>query len=353
MHLSKLILKNFKNLSREFEFSPDYNVILAPNGSGKTNTLEAIFFLSNSSSFRVFPESNLISYEEVDFARIEADIDKNKIQSILSKKASGINKKFLYNGAEKSPSEFIKIFDVILFSPNTVDLVAGSPDIRRKDIDDFLSKYDGQYRSKLATYRKVIQNRNKLLSKLKSGRGSLEELDFWNDNLVSNGEYITERRLSLLEEIKEHAKNSAEEIYREDFSGFEIVYKKSYETENLGASIVENLDKEIAMGSSLYGPHRDDMRFSLKNQDLRISGSRGQQRIASLIYKISQWYLLKLKTQKSPILLLDDIMSELDKVHRENIENKIKEGYLGQVILTSCDDKDFTQDFAKKNIITL
>lgn len=348
--LLKLVLKNFKNLSTSYDLSDKINIIFANNGSGKTNTLESIFILSNGYSFNSYPEINMINFSKrEEFSKIFAQLEEDELEVIITNQQGKITKKLKVNGAEKSAQNFAKYFDAIFFSPNTVDLVAGTPSTRRKDLDDFLSKIDYKYRQNLNTYKSVLQNRNKLLYKLRQGNGSLEELDFWNDKMVQTGSYIIEERIKLLAEVEKEIIILGEKLFNEKFENFKLEYISKISSENVLESfqkiVQENIDDEILSAASLYGPHRDDLLFKLMDYDLKYSGSRGQQRLAALIYKIALWNKIKILNNRKPVLLLDDIMSELDSVHRVKIENLIKDDYFGQVFITSCDREDFSEEF--------
>ncbi len=353
MHLKYLKLSNFKNLDNQFDFEEGVNIIVGVNGAGKTNTLEAAFILSTGSSFNTYPEINLINFDSSKgFSKISGQVGGDLLEVIISENGDGTNKKLKYNSSDRSTADFLRMSDVIFFSPNTVDLVAGSPSVRRRDLDIFLSQLDDAYAYKLAQYRKVLRSRNKLLYKFKSNAGSLTELDYWNDKLVELGSYLLRKRLELIDNISNFITDLAENLFAVELEGMEVGYFSSLEIdeevdEAFRESIQEDLDREIAMGSTQFGPHRDDLIFLLGGKELRIIGSRGMQRMAALIYKLALWRYINAITEEKPLLLLDDIMSELDAKHRKNIEDFIINGNLGQVIITSSSKNEFSRGFLK------
>lgn len=357
--LKSLEVKNFKNLNYSIDLSEGVNIVFAQNGSGKTNTLEAVYILANGGSFHSYPEKHLINFKEnVEFMKIKGALHEDEVEVVISPKGESVEKKLKVNGVNKSSANFTKLFDVIFFSPNTVDLVSGAPDLRRKDLDDFLSKIDYKYRANQNTYKKVVRNRNKLLGKLKAGFGSLEELDFWNEKMIQTGKYILEKRIELVDRIEKDVRFLSKELFDVQFDNFELTYQTKVSLDNPEESLrnlmIENLDTEIFAASSLYGPHRDDIKFKIDNMDLKIIGSRGQQRLAALIYKIALWNIIKSDKAKQPTILLDDIMSELDSHHRSRIEDLINQNYFSQVIITSCDENDFGKMFwNNSNVINL
>lgn len=355
MHLKNLKLSNFKNLNKDFLFDEGVNILIGVNGTGKTNTLEAAFILGTGTSFNSYPEVNMINFDSSKgFAKVTGELEENILEVVISENGDGTRKKLKFNSHEKSNTAYLKISDVIFFSPNTVDLVAGSPSVRRRDLDIFLSQLYDDYAYKLSQYRKVVRSRNKLLYKFKSNAGSLTELDYWNDKIVELGAFLLQKRLELVDEISKDIDDLASKLFDVELKGMEIGYYSSFDLydeieESFRAVIQEDLDKEIALGSTQFGPHRDDIIFLLGGKELRLVGSRGMQRMSAFIYKLALWKHLHKISKNKPLLLLDDIMSELDYKHRSNIEEFINSADLGQLIITSCNREDFSEEFLDKS----
>jgi len=359
MYLKNISIKNFKNLDCHIEFSDKINLIIAPNGSGKTNLLETIYLLGHGSSFRNYPEVNLINFQN-NFAKINGETDSNKLEILISRFGENSQKYLKINEKIRKNSTFTKYLNSILFSPNTIDLVDGTPDIRRKDLDDFISTFDIVYSKKIGIYKKVIKNRNKILLKLKNSMGSLEELDFWNDKLITLGGQLVSSRLTFLSSIRKYLDTTAKMLLEKKESTLKInyyskiIYDDKEPSKALKKKILSNLDKEIMAEASLYGPHRDDIEFIIDEKNLKLTGSRAQQRLAVLIYKIASWKYLENILQIRPLFLLDDVMSELDNIHRHNLENYLLHKLHTQVLITSSEKTIFSKNFIDRtNLIEL
>lgn len=321
--LKTLNLTNFRNFEKKtIEFGQGVNVINAPNASGKTNILEAIFFLATGKSFKARVESEVIRHGQ-DIARIKGDnleivitngfIDIGK--PTLEKVAK---KKLLVNGIPKRLIDFAGNIKVTLFAPSDLELVTDSPTIRRKFLDTVLSQADREYRRAIGSYEKGVRQRNKLLWRIREEGLSRSHLLFWNQLLIKNGNYITDKRTELIEYI-----NSKNKCHLE------------YDSSTISEGRLEQYkNEEVASATTLVGPHRDDFVFLQEGRDLASFGSRGQQRMELLYLKIAEMNFIEEKTNVKPILLLDDIFSELDHSHREIVMQTLNSH---QVIITSAD----------------
>ena len=335
--LKKLKLTNFRNFTnKEIEFSEGVNVINAPNAKGKTNILEAIFFLATGKSFKARKEEECIKHN-VEIARISAyGLEHNALEIVLTKGVDGLpagrqgwpKKKFLVNGVSKRAIDFSDNIKTVLFGPWDMDLVAGPPAIRRKFLDTVLSQVDREYRRTIGSYEKGIRQRNRLLFRIREENVSRNNLLFWNQLLIKNGNYITEKRQDLIEFI-----NSRWSLITGHYS---LEYDSSVISEG---RLEQYKNEEIATGMTLVGPHRDDFVFQTLNSkseilNLATYGSRGEQRMAILWLKLAELSFVEQKTSELPILLLDDIFSELDHHHRKVVLDNIRNH---QVIITSAD----------------
>lgn len=369
MILQTLDITNFRNLRGKFKFKKGINVIVAPNGAGKTNLLEALGFISFGSSFRTNSEFSTIRYSVIDseglvFTRLAAvlvdglgnEVLREVIIEPTSNSDSKGSRKVLKADKNRIPlARFMRDFHTVIFSPNTIDVVTGAPSSRRKDLDDFLQIFDEEYLEEFLEYRKVIRGRNKLLEKLQSGLGNKQELDFWNKKLIDLGARIIWKRLGIITKANPIVAAFASDLFNDNGGDLEIEYMSKFIASSrfadikkaLAKKISENIQKEIGAGVSLYGPHREDFRFLLNGRDLREFGSRGQQRLSAFLCKVSQWQILKEKFGMPPLLLLDDLFSELDKKVCDNVQAFLN-NCEGQIVITALKRSELAREFLKR-----
>lgn len=335
--LTKLRLNNFRNFSDKLvEFSPNTTVILGPNASGKTNILEAINLLAIGKSFKAGRVEEMINHE-ADIGRVKGRIQENTLEVVLTngeikqgniyKKTS--KKRLLVNNAGKRMIDFASHFQTVVFRPQDLDLITQSPSIRRRFLDNVLSLADREYYRSLAAYEKGITRRNKLLKKIREENIDKNVLTFWNNLLIKNGDYITKKRSDFLYFV-----NSTDQLEEKQLS-------VEYDSSTISEERLKQYERaEIASANTLVGPHRDDFFVKLemgepsKNRDLAVYGSRGQQRMGVLWLKLAELKFLEENLSQKPVLLLDDIFSELDHEHREIIENIMNNQ---QTIITAAD----------------
>jgi len=330
--IHKLELSNFRSFTnRTFIFSEKINFIVAPNASGKTNILEAVFFLATGKSFKARKEEECIKYDE-QITKVVTD----GLEIILTKDVKGWPKKrLLVNGVPRRLIDFAGNIKAVAFAPQDLELVTDGPSLRRNFLDTVLSQTDREYRRSLGSYEKGIRQRNRVLLRIREENVSRTNLLFWNQLLIKNGNYITEKRQELIDFI-----NSLNKCHLEyDYSAISEGRLEQYKNE------------EVASATTLVGPHRDDFVFLKNERDLANFGSRGEQRMEVLYLKLAELKYIEETTNVKPILLLDDIFSELDHIHRE-IVMKVINNY--QTIITSA-DQHFVSDFKSKevNIIEL
>ena len=368
--ISKISFHGFKNLKGEYHLKQGINLLVKPNGWGKTNFLEAIDYISNLKSFRQIPDLELFNWSEAnDFVKISIELlDKSKKQKktayfdlVISNGTNGskINngnktKQVFINKVRTNPGKFKASLETILYSPHNADIVSSNPEIRRREFDRLLGEFSPNYAETLNEYKFVVRSRNKLLQKIRSSKARISELDYWNDRLAELGQNIIEARVVFLHEICPLLGDYAKKIFRIDANVpgralLEIKYISRSLEENiivLKERMEENVEKEVQAGMSLYGPHRDKFVFDLNDKALRQFGSRGQQRLAglSLVFALCDYFNEKLG--RYPILLLDDIMSELDNEHRKRIE-KLLSQLKTQIFVTTSEKKYFSGEFIK------
>ncbi len=349
MYVKKLKLSGFRNYkSEEFEFLPNTNILYGNNAQGKTNALEALYLFSIGKSFRTQQDRELINFSE-DFTRLSVEFDDkirtNEIEIVIRKDRK---KQIKINDIPISKmGDLIGKFTVILFSPDELNLTKGSPNARRKFLDIAISQMRPKYYHVLKRYNKVLEQRNNLIKSLRvnSGSSAKETLFVWNEKLSEYGMAIIEYRKSFVKNLGEFSQKIHSEISGENF---EIKYKPAFSSkEEFKEKLDNSLDKEIEQGFTLYGPHRDDLDIYTEGKDIKTYGSQGQHRSAVLALKLAQADIIFNETGEYPVLLLDDIMSELDSVRRAYLVGKIKNK---QVIIT-CTDADEISTEINANLI--
>jgi DNA replication and repair protein RecF len=260
-------------------------------------------------------------------------------------------KKLFINQLPTNPKKFKSNIETLLYSPHNADIVSSAPVVRREQFDRIIGQFSREYTDLLLEYKFIVRSRNKLLARIREHKASVDELDFWDDRLIKAGEKIIEIRVLFLNDLKIYLADYANKVFSSKPSDVEILYLSKVFAENeisLREKIEENREKEIMAGMSLYGPHRDRFVFELNGQPLRDFGSRAQQRLAGLSLILSLYEYFRQKLGRYPILLLDDIMSELDEAHRKRIEKILMHEIKSQVIITSSEKKYFHQNFLQK-----
>lgn len=323
--LKTVQLQNFRSYSKAlFDFSPDTTLVIGPNTSGKTNLTEAISVLSMGKSNRVEKDAQVIAFGH-DIARVRGKVRDQDLEVIFTTgnvmgKVSP-TRKYLVNGVSKRRVDFVSHLPTVIFSPIDLEIVIASPGIRRRFLNDVLEQVDSEYRSAILTYEKALRQRNALLSKvLETGRRNESQFLFWDRELISAGQLIVAKRekfISFLNAIKK------------DLFDFTVFYDKSEISKD---RLLQYKDAEIGAGVTLVGPHRDDISFSLQNRDVKLFGSRGQQRLVVLQLKLLQLVFMEKTLSELPMLVLDDIFSELDTEHIRLILDML---YKQQTVITT------------------
>jgi len=349
MLIKKLNLTNFRNYSNQtIEFSPNLNVIIGKNAQGKTNLLEAVFLCAIGRSPRTTKDKDLIKWQST-FSKISLEINKK-----IGTKTIDLYLFTNQNKAIKIDSIGIKkigqlfgTFNAIYFSPDELKLIKESPDERRRFMDIDLCQFDKNYYYNLSNYNSILQQRNKLL---KTPDTSIlkDTITIWNEQLATFGAKIILARLELIEKLKgivykvhKNLTSDQEELIIE-YQGY------TAETENdlkilLLKKYDENIDKDIKLGFTTVGPHRDDIKIVSNGIDLRSFGSQGQQRTASLSLKLAELEVFKENLGEYPVLLLDDVLSELDSTR----QTKLLEFISPIQTLLTCTDFDFNINHKK------
>ncbi|MGN0162690.1 MAG: DNA replication/repair protein RecF [Candidatus Ornithomonoglobus sp.] len=339
MYIKKLTLKGFRNYENaELEFSPLTNVIYGNNAQGKTNILEAVYLFAQGRSHRAKTDKELVRFGD-EFARLSIDFaDAERSYNGQLQIMKNGRKSISVNHVHITKlSRLMNYLNVVMFSPEDLNLVKGSPNVRRRFIDSSVSQLYPSYMASLMEYNKALNQKNSLLKMLKArGRVSDPTLSVWNEQLAETGARIMSARIEFVKRINETAQDIQSEISGERLK---ILYHPSFKLEEIGKNTIydyleQRSRREVEMGSSQYGIQRDDLEIFVNDREAKLFGSQGQQRTAALSMKIAQSEYIKEIKGEYPVLLLDDIMSELDINRRMYLSERIRDK---QVLITSTD----------------
>lgn len=339
MEILNLNLTNFRNFSSQnITFDKNLTVIIGPNGSGKSNILEAIALLCGIRSDRVETDADLPKFAKTE-AKIEGKIkfyDEEKVLTInfLMFDERFVKKSYLIDSVKKRFADFTDFLAIIVFHPRDLELVSGSPSLRRHHLDNFLCALDREYYRNVSAYHKIITRRNKVLQRINEGKSRAPELDFWDSRLITHGRYISEKRQEFFEFLKS--------VGVQPLIGISWRLNQSLISNE---KLIKNRERDIAAKMTLSGPHRDDFQFICNQRNLEFFGSRGEQRMAVLTLKLAEIEYHQVKRAMRPILALDDIFSELDWEHREAILQVISKQ---QTIITAAEADSVPQKILKK-----
>lgn len=314
MKIQSIKIKGFRNLKGvdlSFEKGVPIHAFVGSNGQGKTNILEAIYLCSLSKSFRTRASADLVGFEK-DFSSVRVDTLNSKLEVIVTSKPS--QKVLKLNGVKKSAQDFIGNLKSVFFSPDDLAYMAFAPKLRRRYLDVILSQLNQNYLSRLLEYNDACKQRNALLKAISETRGDIDELEFWDEKLAQLGAYITGERATLIDRLQELVEKHYKEISNTN-DGVRIVYES--EIRGVSTSELRNLYKErhrrdLMTCQTKLGPHRDDLKFLLADRNMADFASRGEWRSLVLALKFAEIDLIKERTGDDPVLLLDDVFSELD-----------------------------------------
>ena len=345
MQIKLLELENFRNYeSLKMEFQEGINIIYGENAQGKTNILESIYMCSTGKSHKGSKEKEIIRYD-MNESHIKAEFDTSfggrRVDIHLKKskeKGIAINKVPI----RKLSELYGKIF-VVIFSTEDLDIIKRGPSDRRRFIDMELCQIDPIYVEQLITYNKILIQRRELFKKLEDHEADLRELsetlDIWDLQLVNYGTELIKRRRSFIEEINK----IIFDIHYEITSGKEklkIVYEPSVDEESFYEELLKNRERDSYLKQTSVGPHRDDFAFYNGNINMKTYGSNGQQRTCALTLKLSEIKLIENLKKEKPILLLDDVLSELDRSRQRMLLKTLKET---QTIITCTGVDEFVE----------
>ncbi len=318
MKIESLKLKNFRNYDLlNLEFDQAANIFYGDNAQGKTNILEAVYLSGTTKSHRGSKDRDMIQFGKEE-SHIETIVQKNgmtyQIDIHLKKnspKGIAINKIPI-----RKASELFGIVNLVFFSPEDLNIIKNGPSERRRFIDLELSQLDKIYLKNLSNYNRIVNQRNHLLKEIPYQKDLLQTLEIWDMQLINHGTAIIERRKIFIDEINKIVSSIHKKLTgnKEDI---QLIYEPSNGNMTLEQALRKNRERDIKIKSTSVGPHRDDICFKTGDLDLRRFGSQGQQRTAALSLKLSEIELVKKAINDTPVLLLDDVLSELDK-HRQN-----------------------------------
>jgi len=387
MHLQHLSLANFRNYVRlELDLPPGVSLLVGDNGQGKSNLLEAIYYLATTRSYRAGSDRELIHWladrEPLPYARLVAKVqrrdsnvqleltllgkparpgeeepdhdDNGLVQvSLFQPPTASLQKSVKVNGVPKRAIDAIGQVNVVMFGPQDLDLVSGAPALRRRYLDATLCQTNHRYVRALQKYNRVVTQRNSLLRRIAAGEARAEELSYWDDELATQGAFILGARLEALAQLDSMARDINGQLTN-DQEHLRIVYRATLEaTDDMAAgfraALAHKRQRDIQAGMTLLGPHRDDLLFLVDGVDMRVYGSRGQQRTVALSLKFAEARYMCGIAGEEPVLLLDDIMSELDEHRRLWVMQSIDGG--GQVVITATETDHYTRDFMSRTAL--
>lgn len=385
MQLRRLSLTHFRNFARlDLELPPGAVLIVGRNAQGKTSLLEAIYYMATLDSFHAETDRQLINFLEarkpLAVARLQASYDRGErehqleIRVIKEQARNGVDrsrKEVLLDGVKKKAGEVVGQFQAVLFLPQMLQIVEGSPRHRRRYLDLALAQVQSEYAEQNSEYENVLSQRNALLKQLSENGGDTSQLDFWDQRLALRAAQVLRARFRAINELEQFAARLHQDLTR----GAEVLrinFQPSYDplpapekqrvllqapTDRSGisaekievgflAALQSTRAEDIARGSTSIGPHRDELRFLGNGIDLGSYGSRGQVRTALLTLKLAELEWMQARSGERPVLLLDEVLAELDETRRADLLARLEGN--GQVLLTTTDFKLFTPDFLAK-----
>ena len=349
MELISVQVENFRNYSNEIcYFSPRTNVVVGSNAQGKTNLIEAIYFSSIGKSPRTSNEKDLIM-EGKEHARITCEFNvkagRKKIEIIINRKGKKIVK---INGVNVLKiADLVGYLKCVFFSPDELKLIKETPEDRRKFLNTDISQLSKMYFYNLIKYNKILTERNNLLKMSKDEESVKQTIGVWNEQLAMVGAYIIRERLKYIEKMKEYIGN-IHGFLTNDKESLDIVYPnyQSLDINEIKSQLVKelevNFDRDFRLGYTSVGPHRDDLKFYINGKEVKVFGSQGQQRTVALSIKLAEVEIFKQVINEYPVLLLDDVLSELDSDRKNNLL-KLTSKY--QTIITTTETVSQQEDF--------
>ena len=342
MLLRHLELRNHRNYAHlELDPGPGVNVFLGANGQGKTNLLESVAMLALSSSPRARREIDLIGPVAPE-SRIQADVESGgrNLEVMISLVADGerARRTIEVDGVRRRSVDLPGHFRVTLFWPDDLGLVKSGPELRRRFLNHMLVQVEPGYAVALAGLKRVLEQRNHLLKRIAGGEDGRQVLEVWDEELVKFSSLIVTARERAVRELRPEAARLHSQVAAGE--ALDVFYQGP--PDDLAAALRQALPEDLRRGSTSIGPHRDDIEVLLDGKQARAFGSQGQQRTAVVSLKLAEAELIAGRTGERPVLLLDDVLSELDVQRRTALLSQVESG--GQVVITAVESESFPPD---------
>ena len=366
MLCKKIELCNFRNAESEsVEFESGINVLHGENAQGKTNLLEAIYYISLGKSFRTTHDAEIIRFGE-ELASVSLDYEcAGREQNITMRFSDKQRKNVTHNGVKITKlSELVGSFRAVLFSPDHLQMIKDGPSLRRNYLDVAISQIRPMYLHSLQRYNKILKNRNTLIKNADDDRATFDStIDFWSAQLAHEAAIIAKTRAEYVAKSGEiiadfysrmcdgtSIDETPELIYAGSAKQDSELYFDIETTEkNFLRLLTDFHEREIAAGATLYGIHKDDITINLNGRNTRLYSSQGQQRSLALAMKLAEGEICKIDCGEYPVFLFDDVFSELDSVRRKNLLREISDR---QVIITSCEsDMDLSVPYRRIEVV--
>jgi DNA replication and repair protein RecF len=361
MRLESLSLQDFRNYaSISLNFNPGLNIFVGDNAQGKTNLLEAIYVLALSKSYRAQRDPELIR-QGADQALVSGQIRRLASMELGFLLSHTERKRLLVNQKAATASRFVGNLNIVLFSPDSLQLVKGTPSDRRRFLDIQICQIDPVYRKTLLEYPRVVRQRNSLLKSAQESRAHLSQLVVWDRQLISLGTEVMLRRQAVVDKLQRYTRDIHRQISQE-LENLHLIYQPFFadpekgdlelwdSPEELKSMFMLQLQQlrreELRRGYTLAGPQRDDLLFLINGMDLRKYGSQGQQRSAVLACILAELELMQGETGEYPVVLLDDVMSELDQKRRIQLLSLLNDK--AQTIVTTTNLGSFTAEIVQR-----
>ncbi|MCH3959501.1 MAG: DNA replication/repair protein RecF [Selenomonas sp.] len=349
MFVRSIYLRNYRNYSElKLDFAPDINVFLGQNAQGKTNIIEAVYYASLGHSHRTHTDTELIRWDQP-AGLIQLEFERMGVSSQLEFQFSREKRRrILMNGHPIRPKELVGNINTVLFSPEDLFLIKGAPAGRRRFLDGEISQASPAYYHELVQYNRIITQRNTLLKRIREHKARPDMLDLWDVQLVEAAVKITHKRQEAVRKLNMLA-NLMQRRISDNQENLAITYEiHGLEDPSVTKDLASWYNKELAShrevdilrGSTSRGPHHDDIILTVNGVNLRSFGSQGQQRTGVLSLKLAELEFLRSETGEYPVLLLDDVMSELDVTRRHQLMAFIRKEHI-QTMITATDEAYF------------
>lgn len=363
MQVTKLSLTNFRSYERlELSLGLGLTTVVGDNAQGKSNLLEAIYLLAIGKSYRAPSERDLVSWDTVEsggYSIVSAILINDqattevRVGLYCSAGGASVSKRVRINGLAKRTSDLVGVMRAVLFSAEDIDLVFGSPSGRRRYLDVLLSQLSRGYVKALSRYQRILSHRNAVLKSMREGRSGENELSFWDQEICKEGAVVMKERWASMDELSDligaaFARLSGGSSLAAQYVSTVPRPEDGDHAASIEQALIKTREQERALSMTMVGPHRDDIRLLLGGVEIAHHASRGQARIAALAMRLAEAQLLTAGHGESPILLLDDVLSELDEPRRALV--LAEAGTYMQSVVTSADPTVLPDEYLRSAI---